>query len=107
MRTSHIARAVNPRILDRIMEWAKEFDDFEQHHAVDGLYVAAGCNDEAAHISEDDLFLSALCVAFWVWFDDRSDKYLSDERTPVDWNTLIDVAEGKLLPSHPTTSDVG
>lgn len=85
---SRIAAKVDPLLLARVMAWAAEFEDFAVHHAADGLYVAEACVDPRTD-SRDDVFLVALVSAFWFWFDDRSDKFLRDEHTPVDWDTLI------------------
>lgn len=85
---SKIAGKVDPALLDRIMTWAADFEDFAVHHAADGLYVAEACVDPDTD-SREDVLLIALVSAFWFWFDDRSDKFLDAQETPVDWDTLI------------------
>lgn len=35
------------------------------------------------------MFTIALVSAFWFWFDDRSDKFLCEQQSPVDWDTLM------------------
>lgn len=85
---SRIAAAVDPILLARIMTWAADFEDFAVHHAADGLYVAEACVDPEVD-GREEVFSIALVSAFWFWFDDRSDKFLREAQTPVDWDTLI------------------
>lgn len=85
---SKIAGKVDPALLDRIMTWAADFEDFAVHHAADGLYVAEACVEPGVD-GREVVLLIALVSAFWFWFDDRSDKFLREEETPVDWETLI------------------
>ncbi|MBZ5709241.1 terpene synthase family protein [Nannocystis pusilla] len=85
---SRIAAAVDQAMLARIMAWAADFEDFAVHHAADGLYVAEACVDPDVD-GREEVFAIALVSAFWFWFDDRSDKFLREAETPVDWDTLI------------------
>lgn len=83
---SKVAARVDPVLLARILAWAADFDDFAVHHAADGLYVAEACVDRAEQ--RDQVLAIALVSAFWFWFDDRSDKFLREQQSPVDWDTL-------------------
>ena len=89
---SRIAAAVDQVLLHRITAWAADIEDFAVHHAADGLYVAEACVDPEVD-GREEVFAIALVSAFWFWFDDRSDKFLRAERTPVDWDTLIAYGE--------------
>jgi transcriptional regulator with XRE-family HTH domain len=85
---SSVAMNVDPAVLQRIIDWAADIDDFERHHAADGLFIAHGCR--IAELQEDPEadFLKAIALAFWFWFDDRSDRSLCREHSPIDWEAL-------------------
>ena len=84
---SKIAARVDPALLARMMAWAHDFPDFAEHHAADGLYIAGAFVEPTD--TREQLFVVALVVAFWFWFDDRSDAFLRAPQSPVDWDTLI------------------
>lgn len=88
-RAGTIAARVDPELLARIVEWAADVEDFEVHHAADGLYIAQECRFEGLTQDREAVFLIALVITFWFWFDDRSDKFLRQQATPVDWEALF------------------
>jgi hypothetical protein len=100
---SRIAARVDPALLARIMAWVEEFSDFEVHHAADGLYVAEACVVER---DPEVLLPIALVSAFWFWFDDRSDKSLRADHTPVDWDALIGFEQEPAPPPRGDTPEV-
>ena len=88
-RAGTITARVDPELLARIVDWAAEFVDFEVHHAADGLYIAQECRFEGLPEDREAVFLIALVITFWFWFDDRSDKFLRERETPIDWEALF------------------
>jgi hypothetical protein len=90
---SKIATLVDPELLARLMAWAADMPDFAVHHAADGLYIAQECRTEGLPEDREAVFLVALVITFWFWFDDRSDKFLRDRESPVDWQALIAIAD--------------
>ena len=86
---SRIADRVDRDHLAWIMAWAAEFPDFETHHAADGLYIAQECRHADLPDDPEAIRLIAVVIAFWFWFDDRSDKFLREEATPIDWEALF------------------
>ncbi|MBA3548736.1 MAG: hypothetical protein H0T76_19820 [Nannocystis sp.] len=90
---SKIAPLVDPELLARLMAWAADMPDFAVHHAADGLYIAQECRSEGLPEDREAVFLVALVITFWFWFDDRSDKCLRDSQSPVDWQALFTIAD--------------
>lgn len=90
---SKIVAKVDAQLLARITAWAAEFPDFAVHHAADGLYIAQECRAEGLPDDREAVFLVALVITYWFWFDDRSDKFLRDEATPIDWPRLLALAD--------------
>ncbi|HEY8378510.1 MAG TPA: terpene synthase family protein [Nannocystis sp.] len=93
---SRIAARVDQDLLARLMAWAAEFEDFAVHHAADGLYIAQECRTEDLPEDREAVFLIAIVIAFWFWFDDRSDKFLREQTSPVDWEALSAFAQDPL-----------
>ncbi len=90
---SKIVERVDPELLARLVDWASDFPDFAVHHAADGLYIAQECRAPGLPDDREAVFLVALVITFWFWFDDRSDKFLRDAETPVDWPALLALAD--------------
>lgn len=93
---SRIAARVDPELLGRLMTWAAEFEDFAVHHAADGLYIAQECRPADVPDDREAVFLVAVVIAFWFWFDDRSDEFLRERQTPVAWEALFAFADDPL-----------
>lgn len=93
---SRIATRVDQELLARLMAWAAEFEDFAVHHAADGLYIAQVCRPDDLPEDRDAVLLVAIVIAYWFWFDDRSDKFLREQQTPVDWEALFAFADDPL-----------
>lgn len=86
---------VDKDILERMLDWVSDIEEFERHHAVDGLFHAMGFSTPPFTGDKESFFLLALNTAFWFWIDDRSDKHLSDRAGPVNWAGMIELIEGK------------
>lgn len=80
-------------LLERMLDWASDIEEFERHHAVDGLFNAKGFSMPSS-LDEEGFLLLALDIAFWFWIDDRSDKHIKDQANPVNWDRIIDLADG-------------
>lgn len=91
--TRSIESKVNSELLERMLDWAKDIDEFERHHAADGLFLAAAFCVPPFAGDEEGFFLIALDIAFWCWIDDRSDKHLLDQTVRFDWAGLIESIE--------------
>lgn len=96
---TRIAAAVDPALLERLLQWTQEFADIEAHHAADGLYIGAACRHADLPDDPEAVFLVGLVITFWFWFDDRSDRFLCGPET---WDALIALGSD---PSHPTAVD--
>ncbi|UQA56523.1 terpene synthase family protein [Polyangium aurulentum] len=94
---TRVAAAVDPVVLERILRWAKGIEDFEEHHAHDGVFLGSAFRHDGLPENADADFLVGLCVTFWFWFDDRSDRFRCDADT---YDTLIALGSD---PSHRTT----
>lgn len=90
---SKIVAKVDAELLARLMAWAADLPDFALHHAADGLYIAQACRSAGLPEDREAVFLVALVITYWFWFDDRSDKFLRDHDTPVDWQRLLRIAD--------------
>lgn len=93
---SRIAARVDQELLARLMAWAAEFEDFAVHHAADGLYIAQECRPADLPEDREAVLLVAVVIAFWFWFDDRSDTFLREQQSPVDWEALFAFADDPL-----------
>lgn len=93
---TRIATAVDAGLLARLLEWTRDIEDIEPHHAADGLYIGAKIRDELAAPDDEAVFLVGLVITFWFWFDDRSDRFLCGPDT---WDALIALG---LDPQHKT-----
>lgn len=94
---SRIAARVDPALLARVTDWAAEFGDFAEHHAADGLYIAQECRHDGLPDDPEAVFWISIVIAFWFWFDDRSDKFICAEETPIDWDALFEFDRDPLL----------
>lgn len=100
---SSITRDVDQDILGRMKSWGEDITDFEAHHAADGLYIANSAVRGAR--GTDDIVLGALNTAFTFWIDDRSDKHLHSDASPVSWDDLLAFTDGASAgASAPTAS---
>lgn len=82
---------VDAALLERIVDWAGSYPEFQRHHAIDGLAVAQCFSPACCSESPPCRFLLGLAVAFWFWFDDRCDDHLAENATVVDFASLVAV----------------
>lgn len=101
-----IKTAVNQRVLQRMLDWGESVIEFKEGHALDGLFVAEGWCRGSISITEEDLFLLGLNIAFNFWIDDRSDEHLNRETPVLDWGALLEFAETGVHPPKETTPEI-
>lgn len=99
---SSLKSRTHSEVLERMMDFGRGCHDFAEHHAIDGLFIAQGMRSRPGSDPEGDYVLG-LTIAFWFWFDDRSDRHLLDEVSPVPWKELISCCEGE-VPARRTDS---
>ncbi len=83
---------VDPEILERMLDWASDIEEFERHHAVDGLFLAEGFSHPPFAGDKEGLFIVALDMSFWIWIDDRSDTSKVNN-SHIDWANVISLME--------------
>ncbi len=98
--------APSEEVLARLLAWGAPRAGFSEQHARDALFVAEGWSDASCGLHSDDLFLLALPICFTVWIDDRSDRYLREATSPIDWEALFSFVETGARPNGATTVEV-
>lgn len=92
-KTASLESMVDAGLLVKILDWTSGIDEFERHHAVDGLFHAGGFSVPPFSNDKEGLFLLALDIAFLLWFDDRIDKHSEDRAASLNWERLLNIAD--------------
>ncbi len=98
--------AHSEEVLARLLAWGASRAGFSKQHARDALFVAEGWSDASGGLPSDDMFLLALPICFTVWIDDRSDRYLREATSPIDWEALFSFVETGAPPNGAMSVEV-